>query len=149
MFACKRETVDGKVTEAGARAILPKRQEPGSAGLDLYSAEEVTILPHTQQTVSTGWTMALPPGTYGRIAPRSGWAFKFMVDVHAGVVDVSYRGTVKVILMNHSKDAVHVRVGDRMAQLVLEQVAMMDAIETKDELSATQRGQGGFGSTGK
>lgn len=98
--------------------------------------------------VKTGISIACPPGTYGRVAPRSGLAVKKFIDVGAGVIDADYRGEIGVVLFNFSQENdFTVSIGDRIAQLVLEQVSMVPAVEVQ-ELTETERGAGGFGSTG-
>lgn len=94
--------------------------------------------------------MAIPIGTYGRLAPRSGLAWKNHIDVGAGVIDADYRGEVKVLLFNFSDQDFTVKRGDRIAQLICEVIAVpeVDEIGEDEELAATQRGAGGFGSTG-
>jgi len=89
----------------------------------------------------------VPEGTYGRVAPRSGLAWKHHIDVGAGVIDADYRGNVGVVLFNHSEKDFPVQVGDRVAQLILERIIVPDVVEVQ-ELPDTIRGAGGFGSTG-
>lgn len=98
--------------------------------------------------VPTDLSIACPPGTYARIAPRSGLAAKNFIDVGAGVVDADYRGNVTVILFNFGKSEFVVKKGDRIAQLILEKIAMAEVEETEGDLDVTARGEGGFGSTG-
>lgn len=95
----------------------------------------------------TGLSIAIPEQTYARIAPRSGLAVKKFLDVGAGVVDYDYRGEVGVVLFNHGEEDFEVKVGDRIAQLILERISMADCVET-DMLFDTERGSAGFGSTG-
>jgi dUTP pyrophosphatase len=131
---------------------LPKRQTTLAAGYDLYSAEDSVIIPGGDRTlVSTGLHISIPSGYYGRIAPRSGLAVKHGIGVGAGVVDEDYRGEVKILLFNHSKETFVVRFGDRIAQLILEKIATPDIVEVDNlgALDSTERGYGGFGSTGK
>ena len=97
--------------------------------------------------VKTDLCIACPAGTYARIAPRSGLAVKKGIDVGAGVVDADYRGNVGVVLFNLGTDDFVVDVGDRIAQLILEKVNMAPVVEV-EELTETERGAGGFGSTG-
>jgi len=97
--------------------------------------------------VSTGLQIAPPAGHYARIAPRSGLASKLFIDVGAGVVDGDYRGEVKVLLFNFSDTEFEVKKGDRIAQLICEKYAHVEIVET-DSLEETERGSGGFGSTG-
>lgn len=127
-------------------AQLPRRATPGSAGLDLYSAEELTIPAGERRLVDLGFSMAFSNLCYARIAPRSGLAVKG-IDVGAGVIDADYRGPVKVLLINNSKQDFPVRVGDRVAQMIFEKIRMLEPFQV-DELDSTSRGVGGFGSTG-
>ena len=89
----------------------------------------------------------MPDGTYGRVAPRSGLAWKNHIDVGAGVIDQDYRGNVGVVLFNHAEVDLEVTAGMRVAQLVLEKIMTPEIMEV-DELDETERGAGGFGSTG-
>jgi dUTP pyrophosphatase len=135
-----------KLTEA---AIIPTRGHETDAGLDLYSLHNVSIPPTTFTTLKTGISLEIPEGYYGRVAPRSGLAAKYGIDVFAGVVDSSYRGELMVILYNSStSNWFHVEYKDRIAQLIIEKHYNFP-IEVVDELSDTTRGSGGFGSTGK
>lgn len=99
------------------------------------------------QCISSDLAIAIPEGTYARIAPRSGLAVKNFIDVGAGVVDYDYRGNVGVVLFNHGDEDFSIRRGDRVAQLILEKISMAEIIEV-EELADTERGTGGFGSTG-
>lgn len=128
-------------------ATLPTRGSPLAAGYDLYSAHDVVIPARGRGIAKTDLAMAVPPGCYGRVAPRSGLAVKHFIDTGAGVVDADYRGNVGVVLFNHAETEFVVRRGDRVAQLVLERIAVAE-VEEVDELDDTSRGAGGFGSTG-
>lgn len=128
-------------------ATVPKKGSPHSAGFDLSSAQDTVIKAGARGLVKTDISIACPPGTYARIAPRSGLAVKKGIDVGAGVVDADYRGPVGVVLFNFGEEDFVVKQGDRIAQLILEQVCMVDAIQV-EELDETVRGAGGFGSTG-
>lgn len=97
--------------------------------------------------VDTDLAIAVPEGTYGRIAPRSGLAVKNFIDTGAGVIDADYRGQVKVLLFNHSEVDFEVKESDRIAQLVLERIYTPD-VEVVEKLEESIRGAGGFGSTG-
>ena len=97
--------------------------------------------------VSTDLSIATPEDTYGRIAPRSGLAAKHFIDTGAGVIDADYRGEVKVLLFNHSEKDFEIKVGDRIAQLVLERIYTPEVMEVEN-LEESVRGAGGFGSTG-
>jgi dUTP pyrophosphatase len=133
------------LTEA-ARA--PTRGSERAAGYDLYSAVDVKIPKGGKALVSTGIAIAVPPGHYGRIAPRSGLAVKKFIDVGAGVVDEDYRGNVGVLLFNFDREEDYeVKVGDRIAQLVLEKIST-PPVRVVASLDETARGEGGFGSTG-
>mmetsp|Transcript_308 Transcript_308/g.538 ORF Transcript_308/g.538 Transcript_308/m.538 type:complete len:180 (+) Transcript_308:423-962(+) len=136
-----------QVKKLSESAQLPTRGSPLSAGYDLYAAEASTIPAQGKGIVKTGIAVNCPEGTYGRVAPRSGLAWKNHIDVGAGVIDADYRGEVGVVLFNHSADEFKVNIGDRVAQLVLEKILMVP-IEEVSELDSTKRGAGGFGSTG-
>lgn len=97
--------------------------------------------------MKTGLQIRVPIGCYGRVAPRSGLAVKKFVDCGAGVIDADYRGEVGVVLFNFGEEDFNVQIGDRIAQLVLEKISMTDVVAI-DKLDDTERGTGGFGSTG-
>jgi len=118
-----------------------------AAGYDLSSAEDIVIPAHSQRVVPTGLSIAVPVGCYGRIAPRSGLAVKHFIDVGAGVIDADYRGAVGVVLFNFSNVEFAIKRGDRIAQLILERIETPEVVVT-DDLDATERAAGGFGSTG-
>jgi dUTP pyrophosphatase len=128
-------------------AVIPTRGSVFSAGLDLSSVESVTIAPSERAIVATGLATIIPNDTYLRIAPRSGLAAKHGIDVLAGVVDSDYRGEIKVILINLGKDTFEINPGDRIAQAILEQCVLAD-VETVEDLTDSDRGAAGFGSTG-
>ncbi len=128
-------------------AVIPTRGSDYSAGLDLSSIESVVIEPWDRTIVATGLATIIPSDTYLRIAPRSGLAAKHGIDVLAGVVDSDYRGEIKVILINLGKDTFEVNFGDRIAQAILEQCVLAD-VETVEDLTDSDRGAAGFGSTG-
>ena len=136
-----------KVKRLSANAVLPSRGSALAAGYDLSSAVEAVVPARGKALVATDLSVAVPEGTYARIAPRSGLAWKHSIDVGAGVVDADYRGPVGVVLFNHSDADFAVKPGDRVAQLVVERIATLDVAEV-DDLDATVRGEGGFGSTG-
>lgn len=129
-------------------AVVPTRGSELAAGYDLSSIVDIVVPSLGRVAVSTGIAVKVPVGTYGRIAPRSGLAFKHGIDVLAGVVDADYRAEVKVILYNTSGVDYEIKKGDRIAQLVIEKIEMLD-VAVVDELDQTERGDGGFGSTGK
>ncbi|XP_031384890.1 deoxyuridine 5'-triphosphate nucleotidohydrolase [Punica granatum] len=136
-----------KVVRLSEKAILPSRGSPLSAGYDLSSACEAKVPARGKALINTDLSIAVPPGTYARIAPRSGLAWKHSIDVGAGVIDADYRGPVGVILFNHSDVDFEVKAGDRIAQLIIEKIVTPEVVEV-DSLDSTQRGEGGFGSTG-
>lgn len=126
-----------------------KRANQTDAGMDLTSSEEKMIPPLCRAIISTGVSLEIPQGYYGRIAPRSGLAHKYGINVLAGVVDSSYRGEIRVILHNTDKDeSFHIRQGDKIAQIIIEKHYNFEFVEV-EELSSTDRGSGGFGSTGR
>jgi dUTP pyrophosphatase len=139
------------VTKLVPHAILPARSTPGAVGYDLFSIDNYVVLPGRRVVVSTGITVNLPPGTYGRIAPRSGLAVKHGLDTLAGVIDPDYTGEVKVVLQNLDVNQPFViRPGYRIAQLILEQCLTPEVNEVPSECTGlvTERGAAGFGSTG-
>ncbi|KAF5468464.1 hypothetical protein F2P56_012613 [Juglans regia] len=136
-----------RVKKLSKKAVLPSRGSPLSAGYDLSSATEVKVPARGKALVPTDLSIAIPEGTYARLAPRSGLAWKHSIDVGAGVIDADYRGPVGVILFNHSDIDFEVKAGDRIAQLIIEKIITPEVTEVED-LDATARGDGGFGSTG-
>lgn len=134
------------VHKVSPNARLPTKGSPAAAGYDLYAAEEKIIPPGTRQVVQTDLVIELPEDSYGRIAPRSGLAARNYIDVGAGVIDRDYRGNIGVLLINNSKSDFKVHIGDRIAQLIVERIVPTCIHERIS--SPTQRGAGGFGSTG-
>jgi len=136
-------------------AIVPSKATERSIGLDLFSAEPYVVLPGQRTVVSTGISVILPEGTYGRIAPRSGLAVKHGLGVGAGVIDPDYTGEVRVVLFNHDLQTPYViRPGYRIAQLILEQaldpvVECVDGLPPAPPPSPRKRGADGFGSSGQ
>jgi dUTP pyrophosphatase len=132
-------------------AVIPQCATEGSAGLDLSATETVIIGAGLTSVIPTGLSVQFPIGYVGLVCPRSGLAAKHSVTVGnaPGVIDSDYRGEVKVILINHGKKKFIVTKGDRIAQLLLVPIATssFQIVETT-ELSTTERGEGGFGSTG-
>ena len=131
----------------GQDGKVPTQGTEFATGYDLYSAEQITLKAKTRQAISTEIAILVPSGTYGRIVPRSGLALKHSIDMGAGVVDEDYRGPIKVVLINHSKDNFVVKVGDRIAQLVLECIVTPDT-EMVNSLPESMKGDKGFRSTG-
>ena len=137
-----------KVKRIHPAAKLPVRGTNWSAGADLSCLEAFTLGPGERKLIRTGLAVEIPPGWYGRVAPRSGLAANHGVDMLAGVVDSDYRSELKVMMINLGDAPVSFAAGERIAQLVIERAAVCDYLWA-DELSETERGDGGFGSTGK
>lgn len=133
----------------GAGLPLPAYATPGAAGMDVVSAEDVTLAPGGRHAVATGLALAIPAGYEVQVRPRSGLALKAGISVpnSPGTIDSDYRGELKVILINHGAEPFAIARGDRIAQLVLAPVTRARWAEV-DELDETARGAGGFGSTG-
>ena len=130
---------------------LPSYARPGDAGLDLFSAEDVSLKPGERAALATGLAVEIPAGHAGFVHARSGRALREgLALVNApGLIDSGYRGEIKVIVVNlDGSDVVHVQRGDKIAQLVIQPVATAELAEV-DDLEATDRGAGGFGSTGR
>lgn len=130
------------------RAVLPTRGSLHSAGLDLYSIEDLNIAPLSRVRAHTGLSVAIPEGFYGRIAPRSGLAANHGLDVLSGVIDADYRGEVICLLYNTGVYAIALPAGSKMCQLIIEQI-ITPTPAWEENLPETTRGAGGFGSTGK
>jgi dUTP pyrophosphatase len=131
-----------KLTE---EAIIPQYQTIGSAGLDLHSIEAVVLAPGQRKLVGTGLTINLPAGTEGQIRPRSGLAFKYGITVlnSPGTIDEDYKGELKVLLYNAGDSTFSIEKGDRIAQLVVNQVYKLTGFALDNT-----REDNGFGSTG-
>ena len=134
-------------------AKLPQVMTPGSAAADLYSTEMIWLEPRTPTLIGTGWAFELPNSMlYFSVVPRSGFTYKDNVTVanSPGTIDYDYRGELKVMLYNRTSDPVLVKIGDRIAQLIVGiTLTSMIPFNEVEELSETTRGEGGFGSTGK
>lgn len=126
---------------------VPERKTCGSAGYDLYACESAVIKPHGFKLINTGIRIKLPQNSYMRIAPRSGLAVRG-IDVGAGVIDSDYTGVIHILLFNHADTDFNVTIGDRIAQGIIESIMTPD-VQVVDSLQQTERGCGGFGSTGK
>jgi dUTP pyrophosphatase len=145
------------VKKLSETALAPKYGDPGAAGADLYSDEDCVIESGKRKCVGTGICVEWiknnehdeePEQFYLRIAPRSGLSVKSGINVLAGICDVSYRGEIKVVLINHGDTDFIINKGDKIAQMIITRITKFDEIEFADELSATERGEKGFGSTG-
>ena len=134
-------------------STLPKYGSAGAIGADLFAdfTDDVgsvyVLAPGERRLFKTGIAMAIPSTHYGRIAPRSGLAYKEGIDVLAGVIDSDYRGNIGVILLNTGDEQVFIKHGDRIAQIIFER-ADVAHLKVVDELEDTTRDAGGFGSTG-
>ena len=136
-----------KVKLLSPKGQLPVKGSNLAAGYDLSSAQELTIPVNGRATIQTDISISVPRGTYRRTAPRSGLAVKHRIATGAGVIDADYTGPIGIVLFNHGDQEFQIREGDRIAQLILEQIADKPVIEVR-ELTQTQRGNKGFGSTG-
>lgn len=136
--------------QADDESFVPKYQTQGSAGCDLKSAEDVTIPPGKRAVVSTGIKIELLPGFEAQIRPRSGLAANHGITVlnAPGTIDEDFRGLIKVILLNTGDEEFIIKKGDRIAQMVFSRV-FRGIFQSKEKLRSTDRGEGGFGSTGK
>jgi len=159
--------MDIKIKKLSKSAITPSRANDWDAGYDLYAAHDMVIGPMEKLVVPTGISIEIPRGYYGRLAPRSGLAVKNSIDVLAGVIDSGYRGEIGVVLINlnlpeilfnrnkkstayesafGSRNKFSISKGDRIAQLIIEKCHEIQWVET--ELSDSERGEGGYGSSG-
>lgn len=139
-----------KVKRLSEHACLPVRATSGSVGYDLVAAHPIVIPRHCNGLVQTDLAIIIPQGHYGRIAPRSGLALREKIDVGAGVIDTDYRGPVGVVLFNHSDNDFHIKRGDKIAQLILEKISILDVQESDwviNDEDLIGRGTSGFGST--
>jgi dUTP pyrophosphatase len=139
------------VTKLHSAAVIPTYAKRGDAGADLYAIEEKTLKPGERTLVKTGIAIALPEGFVGLVHPRSGLALKNGISVvnSPGTIDSGYRGEIGVVLINHDlKDDFSVKVGDRIAQLVIQKYENA-VFKIVDELPPSDRASGGYGSTGK
>lgn len=129
---------------------VPSRAHPGDAGVDLQSTVDIRIDPGERAVVGTGVAVALPHGTVGLVHPRSGLAARTGLSIAntPGTIDAGYRGEIKVCLINHDRhDSIAIARGDRIAQLLVQRVELVDFVEVSD-LDETSRGSGGYGSSG-
>jgi len=140
------KTIRVKKTEK--KAIVPTRSNQSDAGWDLYSVTTRPIAPSQRVTIKTGISLEIPEEYVGLIWPRSGMSVKNGIDVLAGVVDSGYRGEIKVCLLNTSREWMDIKEGDRIAQILFQEVPHFQLQEV-EILQNSDRGEGGFGSTGK
>lgn len=138
------------ITRLDAELPLPRYAKPGDAGADIVSRIDITLAPGERALVPTGIAIALPDGFVALVHPRSGLAIKHGVTMvnSPGTVDAGYRGELQIILINHDpRESISFKRGDRIAQLVIQQVERAEFIEVS-ELPGSGRGKSGFGSTG-
>lgn len=136
-----------KFVKISRNATTPTKGSPHSAGYDLYASRNTIIHPGTNAIVPTDLKISVPHGTYGRIASRSSLSVQD-VNVQAGVIDEDYRGPVGIVLLNSNVCSFEIKRGDKIAQLICEKIAYPALLEVS-ALDITQRGEKGFGSTGK
>lgn len=138
-----------KIKKLHDDAIIPNFAHKGDAGMDLYSIEEVVIPASESKLIKTGISIALPKNTEAQVRPRSGLALKHSVTVlnTPGTIDEGYRGEIGVILINHGKEDFTVNKNMKIAQMVVKPIYDINILEVSD-LDDTERGNGGFGSTG-
>lgn len=143
--------INVKVTKTNSQALIPSYMSTGAAGCDVHAciSEKAVIMPGERAAVPTGLSVEIPEGFEIQVRPRSGLAFKKGVTVinSPGTIDSDYRGEIKVLVVNLGNEPVEILPQDRIAQLVLQQVNQIDWVEV-EKLSTTERGAGGFGSTG-
>ncbi|HEX8125920.1 MAG TPA: dUTP diphosphatase [Allosphingosinicella sp.] len=142
--------IEVKRLDNGKGLPLPSYASSGAAGLDVVAAENLTLVPGGRHAVATGFAIAIPEGYEVQVRPRSGLALKHGITClnTPGTIDSDYRGEVKVILANLGSEPFEIRRGERIAQLVPAPVQRAAFVEV-DTLESTERGAGGFGSTGR
>lgn len=129
-------------------AQAPHKANRSDAGHDLYSDEDTWVFARQRKVIKTGVSLEMPDNLAGLIWPRSGLSVKQGIDVLAGVVDAGYRGEIMVCLYNTSDDDVEIKRGDRIAQMIFQEVPVV-SLQLRETLGSSQRGSNGFGSTGK
>ena len=127
---------------------MPIKANRSDAGFDLYADENKTLFGQTRQTIKTGISLEMPDNLAGLIWPRSGLSVKHGIDVLAGVIDAGYRGEIMVCLLNTCLDTIEIKRGDRIGQIIFQEVPVI-SLQLREELGSSQRGSNGFGSTGK
>lgn len=142
-------TIQVKITKIDESAKLPQYAHDGDAGMDLFSIEEIIIGPSETALIHTGIKIELPKNTEAQIRPRSGLALKHAITVlnAPGTIDEGYRGEIGIILINHSNTHFKVEKAMKIAQMVIKPIFKVKLIEV-EELSESERAEGGFGSTG-
>jgi dUTP pyrophosphatase len=136
------------VVKVAGPGIVPAYASAGAAGADLCVSESVLISPGERAAVSTGLQLEIPPGYVGLVWPRSGLAVSYGVDTLAGVIDSDYRGELRVVLINLGEEPLILQPGERVAQILIQRVERAEFVRS-DSLTESDRGLGGFGSTGR
>ena len=136
-----------KIKRLHQEATLPKYAKEDDAGMDFYSNETMTLQPGERKLIPTGIAMAIPKGYVGLIWDKSGVATKFGLKTMAGVIDAGYRGEIKILVHNLSNQEYVIEKGNKVAQMLIQPVEQKQLLEV-NELDETDRGEGGFGSTG-
>ena len=128
----------------------PSRAHSDDAGLDMYARCPAVLAPGQRAVVATGVAVAIPPGHAGFVTPRSGLAARYGIGVvnAPGLIDAGYRGEIRVVLINHGEEPFEIARGDRIAQLVVVPASVLE-VELVGHLEETERGSGGFGSSGR
>lgn len=146
-MSCKTVNNYVQVQLLNENATVPTKAHDEDAGFDLYSSVDLNILPKSRAVINTSIAIAMPSNFAGLIWPRSGLSVKHGIDVLAGVVDSGYRGEILVCLYNTSNDTVEIHTGDRIAQIIFQEVPRV-SLSVNATLGSSQRGSNGFGSTG-
>ena len=131
------------------RAQVPTRSTSGAAAFDLYSTEDVLLIPGTSEVVPTGVAMRIPEGWFGLLTHRSSMAFKGDTIASLGIIDADYRGEVKIKMFNLGAEGIHIKVGDRVGQIAFIESYQGTQLKVVEQLPDTTRGTLGFGSSGK
>lgn len=137
-----------RIQKLHKHAVIPSQATDGSAGLDLSSIKDILVIPGQAVTIPTGIAVEIPRGWAGLLTLRSSFGFRLDAMCHIGIIDEDYRGEIKVRLFNFGDNGIHIKKGDRFAQLTVVP-RYQGAIIVADELIETERGEGGFGSTGE
>ncbi len=137
-----------KIKKLHVDAVIPKYANPNDAGMDLFAIENIEIMPMERAQISTGIAMEIPEGFVGLVWDKSGLSHKFGLKVLGGVIDSGYRGEIKVGIINLGTEKYTFEKGHKVAQMIIQKKEIPE-IEEVTELSDSERGEGGFGSTGK
>lgn len=136
-----------KIKKLNEKATLPRYAKKGDAGMDIFSCEEVMLKPGERKLISTGISMEIPEGNVALVWDKSGIAGNHGIKTMAGVIDSSYRGEIKIVILNTSDKEYSIKHGDKICQILIQPVVSAEIVEVS-ELEETERGSGGFGSTG-